>query len=1714
MKNIFTLTFAALCLLLAPKTAHAYDFTVDGIFYSITGDEPATVSVTFDGAEWNTVDDEYSGDVVIPEVVEHDNKSYTVTAIGDNAMSGCTGVTSVALPATITSLDDRCFVSTGITEITIPEAVEHIGECAFQFCVSLRTVAIPDAVTTVGDAAFYGCTGLETVTIGTGISSLEDQNGTFNGCTKLSLIICNAATPPTPGTYCFNGIYYLSDIYLIVPCSSADSYSGNATWGQMNIMGRAEVATDDATEVTSATATLNAALVDCGEIVDKGYLWRSAAAAAQNPELPQPYFIFGEGVENIVGWQTSADGQLTGLTPGTEYQFRAYAVAGGIGATCGTIKTLTTLAAATTTTFEASGISYMINLDEESVTVIASEGDPYSGDIIIPSTVEYSSETYTVTAIGNGCFAFTGITEITIPETVIAIGANAFQGCTGLSTVAIPDNVITIGNAAFYGCSSLQTVTIGAGISSLEDVNGTFNGCTALSLIICNAETPPVIDDPCFTNAAPLTDIHLRVPCESVEAYQTDDRWGQMNVRGLVEVASVATGDATEVSDASATLEINVEFTEAECKGTQGCQYRVKNSNDEWSTSADGMLAGLIPETEYEYRAYAQGTTGEPVYGDTKYFATLAITAFEASGIFYKINLDEISVTVIASEDDPYTGDITIPETVEYSSKSYTVTAIGGYAMANCTGVTSVSLPATITLLGERCFVQTGITEITIPESVNAIGECAFQNCKQLLTVAIPDNVTTVDDAAFYGCSSLQTVTIGTGISSLTSSNGIFNGCAALSLIICNATTPPVVNAVDFTGIWPDVDNIRLRVPCEVVDAYKAHAIWGCMDVRGIVKVASVATLDATDVSDYFATLHKAVEFTNGCGEIQGFQYRVTGAPEWLVSADGILTDLTPETSYEYRAYAQGTIGEAEYGETKDFATLAAIARTVTFNAGTGTCDTESLTGTSINLPTATACDGNWTFAGWSEMLVSEAAVAPAPVDNPYLPKREVTLYAVYSNTATYASFPICAGTVTHTVSFVSNGGSEVNTVTLADNDVAVKPADPAKENFAFEGWYSDEALAAPYDFGTPVTADITLYAKWTLIKFSVAGTGSKTIWYRITSDDEVEVSFGGAEWDTEAGEYDGAIAIPETVTYEGLTYTVTAVGDNAFRESAGEGEVTSVTLPVTITRIGAYAFAGQLFTSFTIPAAVTEIGDYALDGSVLTEVICWAVTPPYIYYAFGDGYSDAVLYVPCASQADYIADVDEWAWYFYSGYIDGIPEVATDDATNVTTTTATLSKAVSDCATVTAEGYLWRSAAAATAAPAAPYFAADEEVNAEGWTISADGLLTGLTAGAEYQYRAYATVAIGTAYGAVKIFTTASYTVTFESNGGSEVPSQSVDHNGKATEPTPPPTKDGNTFAGWHTKFDNIWTFAVDVVTSDTTLYARWIDTTTILYTVTFKSNGDTLSTQKVPENEMAGQVTPPTRVGYAFGGWYSDETFAALYDFDTPVTTDVTLYAKWTVNTYRVAFNSDGGSAVDTATVSYNGNVPEPSAPTKAGNTFASWYSDEDLAAPYDFGTPVTADITLYAKWTVNTYRVAFNSDGGSAVDTATVSYNDHVPEPPTPTKDGYDFGGWYSNADATSAWDFGAGTVTGDTTLYAKWTKLPTGVKRYSLGAARVYPNPATGIVAIESEEGEEVLLYTLSGVLLKRTHGNRLDLSGYPGGLYLLRTGSKAAMLVKQ
>ncbi len=256
---------------------------------------------------------------------------------------------------------------------------------------------------------------------------------------------------------------------------------------------------------------------------------------------------------------------------------------------------------------------------------------------------------------------------------------------------------------------------------------------------------------------------------------------------------------------------------------------------------------------------------------------------------------------------------------------------------------------------------------------------------------------------------------------------------------------------------------------------------------------------------------------------------------------------------------------------------------------------------------------------------------------------------------------------------------------------------------------------------------------------------------------------------------------------------------------------------------------------------------------------------------------------------------------------------------------------------------------------------------------------------------------------------------------------------------------KTGYTFAGWNTRSNgNGTTYAagssLTIGAANDTLFAKW---TLTMFTVTFNSNGGSaVASQIVNYDSLATLPTPaPAKTGYGFSGWYSDSLLTTAYNFSTPVTTSITLYAKWSIDLYTVKFNSNGGTAVDSQNVTYNSTATAPTPPTQNGFIFAGWYSDQALTIQFNFMTPITSSITLYAKWTPNTYAVIFDGQGATAAAnpptlnvTSPADSVGSLPQPPTKTS--YVFAGWYTAVNGGGTQFTATTVVNANVTVYAKW------------------------------------------------------------------------------
>lgn len=291
-------------------------------------------------------------------------------------------------------------------------------------------------------------------------------------------------------------------------------------------------------------------------------------------------------------------------------------------------------------------------------------------------------------------------------------------------------------------------------------------------------------------------------------------------------------------------------------------------------------------------------------------------------------------------------------------------------------------------------------------------------------------------------------------------------------------------------------------------------------------------------------------------------------------------------------------------------------------------------------------------------------------------------------------------------------------------------------------------------------------------------------------------------------------------------------------------------------------------------------------------------------------------------------------------------------------------------------------------------------------------------------------------------------YTVTFDSQGGTNVSNQTITEGGTVTQPDAP-TRSGYYFLGWYSN-EQDWNFSTNTITKDTTLYASWFEIVDVKekFTVTFDTGlGSNVSNQTIEDGSYVVEPNSPTRSGYTFDGWYADDAYNNAWNFTlSTVTSDTTLYAKWTQvvtpdTIYTLSFNSNGGSMVTALEIKEGETATQPSDPTRTNFDFEGWYTDSTLTNPFSFSTKITADTLLHAKWesTVIEYTITFDSNSGTSVSTQTIEEDKLATKPTDPTRTDYSFGGWYTDSDFSTAWSFSSDKVTEDITLYAKWNPV---------------------------------------------------------------------------
>lgn len=213
--------------------------------------------------------------------------------------------------------------------------------------------------------------------------------------------------------------------------------------------------------------------------------------------------------------------------------------------------------------------------------------------------------------------------------------------------------------------------------------------------------------------------------------------------------------------------------------------------------------------------------------------------------------------------------------------------------------------------------------------------------------------------------------------------------------------------------------------------------------------------------------------------------------------------------------------------------------------------------------------------------------------------------------------------------------------------------------------------------------------------------------------------------------------------------------------------------------------------------------------------------------------------------------------------------------------------------------------------------------------------------------------------------------------------------------------------------------------------------------YNVVFNYNYEGVTPDRMTVNNGAKAEKPgnPTRDNFAFKGWYTDSACTKLYDFNMEVTKNIVLFAGWSSDLITISFNYNyiGAPAVVTQTISNGSKLEQPEEPLRTNYAFAGWFTDAATSPEkaFDFDQAVSDSLTLYAKWTLTDAVIKYdvNCDDAEPIADVMVKVNTAATAPAEPTREAYDFTGWYTAAEGGDKYDF-ATLVTKDMTLYAGW------------------------------------------------------------------------------
>ena len=566
----------------------------------------------------------------------------------------------------------------GGKNVIIPSdgSVTVIGDNAFKGNISLTSITIPISVTKMGTSVFEGCTGLTSITIPASVASIGGS--AFKGCTGLTSVTFEDGSSLTtlPG-------------YIFMNCSALASVNLEK---QSSLNTIVQGAFKNCSSLLSITIPKSVRSINSTVVKDR---WNN---------ITERYGVF-TGCTSLKSVFFEDDSRLESLG---DYTFND----------CSSLEELYLPVAITNKTWYGNIGSKKLS----KITIVSSNSNTGS---------------FYSTTLGSNYPRGSGITEITIPETVTSIGNSALGGCSSLTEIKLPSKLKTINQKAFYECTALKSITIPSTVTSI--------GTDA------------------FYNCGGLQSITVE------EGNTTFHSSGNCLIKTETKTLMVGCTNSTIPTDGSVTIIDQSAFS-----------------------GRSGLTSISIPDSVT--------SIGSSAFSGCSDLTSIAIpssvTSIGSSAFYGCSKLTDITIPtgVTSIGSSAFSGcsgltQITIPSRV---------TTISNSAFYYCSGLTSITIPSSVTSIGSYAFEGcSGLTSISIPDSVTSIGWAAFAECSGLTSITIPSSVTSIGTDVFYNCGGLQSITVEEGNTTYHSSGNCLIKTETKELILgCNNSVIPIDGSV------------------------------------------------------------------------------------------------------------------------------------------------------------------------------------------------------------------------------------------------------------------------------------------------------------------------------------------------------------------------------------------------------------------------------------------------------------------------------------------------------------------------------------------------------------------------------------------------------------------------------------------------------------------------------------------------------------------------------------------------------------------------------------------------------------------------------------------------------------------------------------------------------------------------------------------------------